>query len=192
MKDDELEIWRREWNSQPRVPVDLIRKVERQTVYMKLGQLTLILPLLIGVAATAAAVWLQTLLTIIFAVGVWSFILIMGYLRIKNSRGIWSPAADTTAAYVDLSIRRCRAQIKSIRLVYVVAPLLTTFVMAVDYLIIASYGVLKTRRDFLFMLAAFAYGGGIVAIVVWLMSKKRGKIEAELAYLLSLQRQIEN
>ena len=185
-------MWRREWNSQPRVPVDLIRKVERQTVYMKLGQLTLILPLLIGVATTVAAVWLQTFLTIIFTVGTWSFILIVGYYQLKNSKALWSPVANTTAAYVDLSIRRCRAQIKSIRLVYLMAPLLTAFVMAVDYLIIASYGALKTQRDFLFMLAAFAYGGGIVAIVVWLMSKKRGKIEAELAYLLSLQRQLKN
>ena len=44
MTDDELEKWRQEWRGQPAVPIDLIRKVERETAYSTLGYLALILP----------------------------------------------------------------------------------------------------------------------------------------------------
>src|SRR5262249_561792 len=60
MKDDELEIWRRQWHSQPDVPIDLIRKVERQTVYMKLQRLALIAPVLVGVGTIVAAVIIKS------------------------------------------------------------------------------------------------------------------------------------
>ena len=56
MKDEELNMWRKEWHTQPAVPIELIRKVERQTVYMRLGKWVLTLPLLILLAGTAGAV----------------------------------------------------------------------------------------------------------------------------------------
>jgi len=98
MKDDELETWRRQWNSQPAVPIDLIRKVERQTVYMKLEQISLLLPALIGVATIVLAVRVRTFPWIILAIGIWFFNIIGGYIQIKNTKGTWAPEADTTAA----------------------------------------------------------------------------------------------
>jgi hypothetical protein len=192
MKDDELEIWRQQWNSQPAVPIDLIRKVERQTIYMKLEHISLILPGLIGVATIVAAIRVPTLPWILLAIGIWCFNIIGGVLQIRNSKGAWTPAADTTAAYVALSIARCHARLKSIRLFYVFAPLLTAFVLAVVYQIIASYDGLKTTRDYLIMIGGFVYAAAIVGFVTWLMSSKGKKIQAELTYLMNLQRQLRN
>jgi hypothetical protein len=191
MRDDELESWRREWNAQPLVPIELIRKVERQTVYMKLNHFALILPVLIGVGTIVAAVRMRTFPTVLLAVGVWGWMSIAGYFQLKNSRGTWSPVSDTTAAYVELSIRRCRAAINNIRLMKIMTPLLVAVVFGADFLIVTSFGVLKTQRDYLFMFGAFVYAAAIVAVVVWLVSRKRAKIQAELTWLLNLQRQIE-
>jgi ABC-type multidrug transport system permease subunit len=190
MKEDELEIWRRQWNSQPAVPIDLIRKVERQTVYLKLEHLSLILPGLIGVALIVAAVRERTIPWIIMAIGIWCFNLIGGYLQIKNSKDTWAPTTDTTSAYVQLSIARCHARLKNIRLFYVLSALLSAFVFGVNYLIIASYSVLKTPRDYAYMFGGFAYAAAVVGVVAWLMSKKGKKVQAELAYLMNLERQL--
>ena len=191
MKDDELEIWRRQWNSQPSVPIDLIRKVERQTVYMKFENASLILPGLIGVATIIAAVRMPTAPWILLSIGVWCFNIIGGYIQIRNSKGAWAPVADTTEAYVEVSIRRCRAKLGNMRLFFVMAPLLTAFVMIVVYQIIASAGELRTPKDFLIMIGSFAYAGGIVAFVSWLTAGKRKKVQAEMAYLLNLQQQLQ-
>ena len=192
MKDDELEIWRRQWNSQPAVPIDLIRKVERQTVYMKFENAALILPGLIGVAAVVAAIRVPTAPWILLAIGIWCFNIIGGYLQIKNTKGAWMPVADTTAAYVELSIRQCRSKLNNMRLFFVMAPLLTTFVMVVVWQIIASNAVLRTTKDFLTMIGSFAYAGAVVGIVSWITAGKRRKVQAELTYLLNLQQQFQN
>jgi membrane-associated HD superfamily phosphohydrolase len=164
--------------------------VERQTVYMKLEHLSLILPAMIGVTLVIVAVRERTIPWIIMAIGIWCFNIIGGYLQIRNSKGAWTPAADTTAAYVELSVTRCRARLKNIRLFYVFAPLLTAFVFAVDYAIVASYNVLKTRRDYLIMLGGFAYAAAIVGLVSRFMFNKGKKTQAELAYLMNLQKSL--
>ena len=188
MKDDELETWRRQWNSQPAVPIDLIRKVERQTVYMKLEQISLLLPALIGVATIVLAVRVRTFPWIILAIGIWFFNIIGGYIQIKNAKGTWAPEADTTAAYVELSIARCRAKLKNIRLFYVLGPSLFAFVSAVNFSII--YPVLKTTRDHLIMFGGLAEAAAVMGFVTWLMSNKGKKVRAELTYLMNLQREL--
>ena len=37
--DNELESWRRLWLSQPGAPIELVRRVERRTVYMRLERI---------------------------------------------------------------------------------------------------------------------------------------------------------
>src|SRR5688500_18273357 len=109
MKDEELNMWRKEWHTQPAVPIELIRKVERQTVYMRLAKWVLILPLLILLAVTAGAVMHPTPGNILLAVGMWLFTLILSAAdagKKKLREKLLAPAAETTAAYVELSIER--------------------------------------------------------------------------------------
>jgi hypothetical protein len=190
MTDDELEIWRRQWRGQPAVPIDLIRKVERQTIYMRFGYLALFVPGSVGVGAVVLAVLMPSLPTMVLAVGVWAFLIIIALMGIKASKSLWAPTTESTAAYVDLSVRRCRAQLKSVRLYYLVAPLLTIFIMAVQYWFLASYDVLKTSRDIAWMVGAWVYASAIMAFVGLLMRRWGKKVRVELSYLENLQRRL--
>jgi hypothetical protein len=190
--DDELDVWRRQWHSQPAVPIDLIRKVERQTVYMRLNWILQILPGLVGVGTIIFAFNMPTLPRILLAIGTWIFILIGWRFMIENLRGVWAPTAETTAAYVELSIERCRRKLKDFRFGNVLSVLLTAFVMIVLYQVLASAGALRTTEDYLTMVGSFLFAAAIVAVVLLRQSGKRKKTEEELAYLLNLQRQLKD
>ena len=191
MKDDELEIWRRQWHSQPGVPIDLIRKVERQTVYMKLQRLSLILPILIGIGTIVAAIIMKMAPWMFLAVGTWVFIVLGLLFQYQNEKGIWAPAAETTSAYLELSIARCRKKLNDVRYTLVFAPLLTLFVLVVDYQILASYSVVRTRADVAKIASGFLLAIGVVGVVMLMVIATRIRVKAELAYLLNLQRQLE-
>ena len=190
MKDDELEVWRRQWHSQPAVPIDLIRKVERQTVYMRLQYIALILPVLVGIATIVAAIVMKSATWILLAVGTWVFIIMGLIFQYQNDKGIWSPAAETTSAYLELSITRCRKKLNDIRYTFVFAPLLTLFVLIVVYQILASSGAIKTTEDVAKIVYGFLFAVGVVTVVLLLMVATRKKVKDELAYLLNLQRQL--
>ena len=190
MKDDELEVWRRQWQSQPAVPIELIRKVERQTVYLKLEWISMILPMLMGIGIIVAAVINPTIPFIILAVGTWLFIILGTIIQYQNDKGIWAPAKETTAAYVDLSIRRCRRKLYAIRYGLVFSSLFTVFILVVNYQVLASLGAFRTFEDYLAAAGAYLFAAVVVAIVMFLTTGKRKKTQAELDYLLNLQRQL--
>jgi hypothetical protein len=50
---------------------------------------------------------------LLLAAATWSFIAVAWAFRLTVSRGLWSPNAIDTAAFVDLFIRRCHAQLKA-------------------------------------------------------------------------------
>jgi hypothetical protein len=190
VNEEELELWRRQWHSQPAIPIELIRKVERQTVYLKLQRLSLILPVLVGIGTIVLAFMTPTLPWVLLSVGTWVFIIVGLVFQFRNDKDIWAPAAETTAAYVDLSIIRCRKTLNDIRYSFIFSPLLTTFVLVALYQVLADSGALRIARDYAIMAGSFLYAAGIVGIVLWLMRAKRKKVEAELAYLLDLQRKL--
>ena len=190
MKDDELEVWRRQWHSQPAVPIELIRKVERQTLYLKLEWISMIVPVLMGIGMIVAAVINPTVPFIFLAVGTWLFIILGTIIQIQNDKGTWAPARETTAAYVDLSIRRCRRKLYGIRYGLVFSTLFTLFVLVVNYQMLAGYGAFRTFEDYLAAAGAYLFAAVVVAIVMFLTTGKRKKTQAELDYLLNLQRQL--
>jgi hypothetical protein len=189
MTDDELEVWRRAWHSQPAVPIDLIRKVERQTIAMRRDWILQIAPGLIGVGIAIAAVIMQTVTWILLAVGTWFFIFIGWRFMLENQRGVWAPASETTAAYVELSIERCRRALHNIRFGNVMLWLLTAFVLIADYQILKSEGGLSTTSDFLITIGVFALTTIAVSMIFIFQLRKRRQTQADLEYLLDLQRQ---
>jgi hypothetical protein len=112
--DTELEAWRHEWQSETAVPADLRRRVERQSRWLKITIAAEILVTVViggGVIALAAISPQPDML--VLAAATWSFIAVAWAFRLSVSRGLWSPAAMNTAAFVDLSIKRCRSQLKA-------------------------------------------------------------------------------
>ena len=191
MTDDELEVWRRQWRSQPQVPLELIRKVERESVNMRLNWISQILPGLIGVGTIVGAVVTRDLSWILLAAGTWVFILIGWYSLVQNYKGVWEPSAATTAAYLELSIERCRRRLNDIRFTNIMMWLLTAFVFFSDYQILKGAGSLTTTSDFLIVAAAFAFATVIVSIVFIFHLRKRRRTNTELEYLLNLRAKLE-
>lgn len=192
MKDDELEVWRRQWQGQPAVPIDLIRKVERDTVYLRWGRYAVYIPYAMGIVTAIGAILNPSLLSIVFALGLWVFILIARLFERRNMKGIWTPAGETTAAYLDLSILRCRSRLASIRFSNVLTPLLTTFVLVGIYEMFATTGKLETRQDYVVVALSFIWTIGVVTFVQIMLARKRKKTAGELAYLMDLKRKLEN
>jgi hypothetical protein len=192
MKDDELEVWRRQWRGQPEVPIDLIRKVERQTVYARIGLLLNIVPLSIAIVASVGAFINPNPLSILIACGFWFFIFVAWLYGIRNSKGAWAPVAQTTAAYVELSIARSRSYLDSFRFTVVFSILLTVFVLVAVYEGSSSAGRLQTREGYEAVAFSFLWTIGVISFVLFVLDRKRRKTKIELAYLLDLQHKLEN
>lgn len=189
--DDELETWRRQWHSQPAVPIDLIRKVERDTIYLRMARAAQIAPALVGVGTIVGAVLAPSLASILLAVGTWVFIGIAWRFMLANEKDIWAPAAETMTAYLDLCIRRCQRKLNDIRFGSVMAVLITVFVLVAVYQILQDQGGLTTASDFWTVTLTFAMTILVVSFVLAVQVRNRRKTQAELKYLLNLQRQLE-
>ena len=113
-KDTELDTWRREWQSEAAVPPDLRRRVERQSRWLKIGiAADVMVTAAIGGGVVALAARAPHADMLLLAAATWSFIAVAWVFRLSITRGLWSPAAIDTGAFVDLSVRRCRAQMKA-------------------------------------------------------------------------------
>lgn len=178
--NDELELWRRQWHSQAAVPIDLIRKVERETVAMRKDRIVSILvTIIIGGGMTVWALLTPSLQIILLACGTWLFIVIVWAFSLANTRGIWSPAARTTASYIDLCIRRCHRKLDALRFSGIIGFLFILFVV-----------IIKPPSDLWDLLFLLSFM--IVFSIVMALIFRRQKTQDELTYLLNLQRQLED
>lgn len=119
----EFDTWRRQWQGVPseaeagRRAVELRRRVERQSRWYVAG---LIVPVLVTVLIGGGVV-LHAERTgkpgdVAVALETWLFIVMAWAASIWIARGTWRPLSETTAAFVDLSMRRCRANLRAIPL----------------------------------------------------------------------------
>src|SRR5258706_3378620 len=109
--DTELEAWRQQWQSGATVPLDLRRKVERQSRVMKIALMgDILVTITIGGATTGWAFRSPQPDIVLLAVATWVFIATAWTFTLTVNRSNWSPSAQDTAAFVDLSVRRCRGR----------------------------------------------------------------------------------
>jgi hypothetical protein len=183
--DTELETWRREWQSETAVPADLRRRVERQSRWLKIGiAADILVTVAIGGGVIRLAARSPQPDMLLLAAATWSFIAIAWAFRLTISRGLWSPAAIDTVAFVDLSVRRCRAQLA--------ATLFGAglFVCEMAFCLGWIYRHSAPRAPLL----SWLFFGSLINGLVWLFSLAflvflvwyRRKKGAELAWLLTL------
>ncbi|HLJ46594.1 MAG TPA: hypothetical protein VKU01_11335 [Bryobacteraceae bacterium] len=186
--DAELESWREQWQSETALPVDLRRRVERQTRWMKaalVGDLLVTLVIGGGVIWAAARspqtdMFVLAGMTWVFIAAAWAFTL---WVNHRN----WSPSAMDTAAFIDLSIRRCRGRLAAVRFGVVLFVTEIVFCLAWIYqhdirgqrplLTWLLFGSLEIDITWLFTIV-------FAGLMVWYRRKKR----AELEYLLRLSK----
>jgi len=191
MRDDELDMWREQWLDQPAVVIDLIRRVERETAQMRMGGLTLLAPAAVATVLTVLVAMKPNTVGVLFAAGLWLFMGIWGWIAKRNMRGIWSPAAETPGAYLELSIERCRRTDRGWRIGRVLAVLITAFVLFGVYELISAAGALKTTASYLIVAAVFLWTICIVgSVLLFVQLRIARKMRTELEYLLNLQRQL--
>jgi hypothetical protein len=117
--DIELESWRRQWQAGSAFAVDadaaesLRRRVLRET---RLNKLMVVWPILVTILVggwiTARALRTGQGLDVLLAIEGWVFIVVMWAGSLWIARGTWQPLADTTAAFVEVSIRRREANLR--------------------------------------------------------------------------------
>lgn len=127
--DAELETWRRQWQAgatatgesamrgaEHDIPPDLRMRVARQSRFMRIMLIGDILVTAgMGGATVAWAVVSREFDVVVLAAATWLFIAAAWAFRLTNTRGLWAPAALDASAYLNLSIRRCRASLASLR-----------------------------------------------------------------------------
>jgi hypothetical protein len=111
--DHEFETWQRQWQSQPAVPIDLRRRVERDMRGRRLALLASVaVTVVIGGGASLWAARSGEPDAFALAFVVWIFIAVawMLTLRLERLRGPSRPLADSTAAFLEYAIRSRRSR----------------------------------------------------------------------------------
>ena len=192
--DVELESWRRQWQGGAESAVDagaaeqLRRRVLHETRWLKLN---LIWPVLVTVVVGGAMIWRalrsDQSLDMWLAVETWIFIAVIWASSLWIARGTWRPLADTTAAFVDLSIRRREANFRGaiLGLCLYVAQLAFT-VLVLGPASPAGVGGLLTS-SFVIVAGWFVVPLGL-AVLYWYRRRQR----ADLDRLRELKRQLQS
>src|SRR5262249_25021234 len=166
--------------------MDLFRNVEKDTRYIRYYRTAEILAtVVIGGSVTAAAFITKSAGSILLAGGTWLAILMAWTFSLRYTKGIWAPGAPTTAAYLDLSIRRCQWRVEDARYDSIQSILLTAFVLIVDYYLILD---IRHKPPSLWLLGIifFVIAPVLVAVFEW----RRSKAKSEMDSLTDLQRQL--
>jgi hypothetical protein len=118
--DMELTQWQRQWRAPGGArhdadsAEDLRRRVTRNSRLLTIGMIAPILVTIgIGGSVTARALTLASPADVVLAAEAWVFILVTWAGSLWLARGTWRPLAETTAAFVDISIRRCRSNLRA-------------------------------------------------------------------------------
>jgi hypothetical protein len=113
--DAELDVWRRQWQSDTSVHLDLRRKVDQQSRWMKIALAAdSLVTIVIGGGAIAWAVRSPQADIVLLAVATWLFLAAAWTFTLVVHRGNWSPSGLDTAAFVEFLVRRCRGALAAI------------------------------------------------------------------------------
>jgi len=190
MNDVELESWRAQWQSVAPPPRDLKDRVERETRMMRrfvIGEL--VVTLVFGGGSVTWAVLAGRTDAVVLAIGVWVFIAVAWTISILLRREAWSPATLSTAAFLDLSILRCRRR----RAAIAAQAILYVVILAFDLAWIYLFGQEPGSRD----VKSFLTSGNLVWL--WMVTtvlgiaaiRHRHKLSRELETLTHLRADLE-
>jgi hypothetical protein len=116
--DLDLDTWRSLWQAGSDGPAaaDLRDRVARET---RRRTVALIAPVLVTVGiggwTAGRAILAPDIEHVVLAVETWLFIGLIWAGSLWIDRGTWRPLGDTTAAFVEISIRRCRSTLNGLR-----------------------------------------------------------------------------
>ena len=184
----DLQRWSAAWQSQsPSVAADELRaSVRRQTRRLRLALAAPVLvTLVIGGLSTWNAVTSASVGGWVMLTGVWFFIALAWIVSLLLARGTWRPRADTTAAFIDVAVRRCESALATVPFALVLYVLQLLFVLAWK----ARYSP-DNLAAVLTSWPTIALGWIGLPLFAVLMMRYRQRKRAELARLLQLRAQL--
>lgn len=186
--DLELAAWREEWQRETAPPPDLRRRVERQSRWMRFMRGTEILVTVVFGGGTAFwAMRTGRADEFVFAALTWLSILMAWAISLTSTRGLWSAVAESHAHFLDLSIRRCRAQIRSA----LFAALLYCFNLTFTLSWVYREQPIRPLSAFLISWRVCVVYGVTLIFFAWLVWHRRRK-QAELIRLEELREELEH
>jgi hypothetical protein len=187
--DLELHAWRSDWQTTSPVPVDLTRRVERETRSMRRYLLLEILITVVfgggTIAVAALSDWDDAL---VLTVGVWIFIGVAWTISMLLRRGAWAPLTATTAAFLELSILRCQRRREA------VVAQAVLYVTLLSFLLWWIYGHRSHQFEAVwdFLASEELWWVWLVTLVLAaLAARQRQRLGRELAALTALRDAIE-
>ena len=189
--DAELDVWRREWQSDTAtVPSDLRKRVERQARWMKIALTAdVLVTIVIGGATVLWALLAPQTDVVLLAVATWVFLAAAWTFRVVVHRGNWSPSGMDTADYVEFLVRRCRAALRAT--IFGAVLFVIEIVFCVGWIYQHNSEPRESFFEWLFSnpLTMYIVLAATVVFCVFLLWYRRKK-HAELAYLENLYTQI--
>jgi len=119
--DTELRAWQREWREQAissATVEELARSVRRGSRHAIYGTAAAALFTLIAVAPLIRRAIAGTIDTQ-FLTGILTFVVLVWATALWLARGTWRPRDESTSAFLDVSIRRCRAAMFGVPVAFV-------------------------------------------------------------------------
>ena len=189
MTDAELDSWRARWHTALAVAPDLKRRVEREMRLMRRFVVAeCLVTLAFGGGSLGWAVLSQRTDVLVLAVGIWVFIAVAWTISVLLRHDAWSPAAMSTAAFLDLSILRCRRRREAIVAQAILYALILTFDLAWIYFTRperASSGLLSFLTS-----GSVAWVWVVTAILAAVAVRQRQRVTRELEGLMHLRRSV--
>lgn len=119
--DTELRAWQREWREQalPSTTVeDLARSVQRGNRHALYGTIAAALFTIVAVVPLIRRAVAGTIDTQ-FLTGILAFVVLVWLTALWLARGTWRPRDESAAAFLEVSIRRCRAAMLGVPVAFV-------------------------------------------------------------------------
>jgi hypothetical protein len=182
--DPELERWMADWKgagtpADPTLPaVDVPATLRRRVRRRSLGLALLTAGELAFTATAIVVLWrvaqvlgtpfdLFTLITLAVLAG------LALVFSLWNRWGIWRPSLESTAAYLDLSIARCARHRRGLTAGWwLLAAEVALYVPWIWHRLYADPGDPPRALDFLAAYGFLAAVGGLIALVLWLLSRR--------------------
>jgi hypothetical protein len=178
--DAELDLWREQWQSSSAAPVlpDLRKRVARESLFMRIMVIAdILVTLVIGGGTVVFALRDPRPATAILAAATWLFIAAAWIFGLSNRKNAWSPSASTTSAFLDISIRRTRANLRAVTFGAILYAVEMAFCLSWVH---RESGALSSILIFVITLITII----LAALLIIYRKKKR----ADLTYLLNLRR----
>jgi hypothetical protein len=189
--DPELDEWQKQWQARDTVPSDLRERVERE---IRIGRYTFVAPVavtvLFGGGTLALALRSGQPEAQVLAVAVWVFIGITWVTSLTLARRIGQrlvPEAATATAFLDFTIRSCRAKRAGIGAAAALCPIFLVFTLVWRYQTgpFASVGA-YLLSGYMLVSAAVTLGLAVVAL------RQYRAYGRELDNLRAMQQRFEN